>query len=170
MTDFPLIPRTPASKLRYVLEQLGGVHAQDSAGQTRLIGAQMVLEQLAEELEAAPEFPLPIRPDGTHAYVSTYCVHGDHAACRRVCKSCPAECQCDCGHPAPSPSAVSRVAVTVTAPTPDDANRWARGVADLVRAEFGDSMRLDVLVAPAAPRSGIVVWHPPTPGAGTGEE
>lgn len=59
MTDFPLIPRTPSSKLRYILEQLGGVHAQDSAGQTRLIGAQMVLEQLAEELEAAPEFPLP---------------------------------------------------------------------------------------------------------------
>jgi len=105
MTDFRLIPRTPASKLRYILEQLAGVQAQDSAGQTRLIGAQMVLEQLAEELEAAPEFPLPIRPDGTHHYVSTYCVHGDHAACRRVCKSCPAECQCDCGHPAPAPVA-----------------------------------------------------------------
>jgi hypothetical protein len=59
------------------------------------------LTRRAERAEAQ----LPIRPDGTHHYVSTYCVHGDHAACRRVCKSCPAECQCDCGHPAPAPVA-----------------------------------------------------------------
>jgi hypothetical protein len=117
MTDFPLIPRTPASKLRYILEQLAGVHAQDSAGQTRLIGAQMALEQLAEELEAAPEFPLPIRPDGTHWYVSTACgCTGDklmadgrtgHAYCQGMtgyqgakrggrAKCCGAPCRCEC--------------------------------------------------------------------------
>jgi hypothetical protein len=56
-------------------------------------------------IDGEPEFPLPIRPDGTHHYVSTYCVHGDHAACRRVCKSCPAECACDCGHPKPAKAA-----------------------------------------------------------------
>jgi hypothetical protein len=66
-------------------------------------------EQLPELLAAvraalgAPEFPLPIRPDGTHAYVSTYCVHGDHAACRRTCKTCASSCLCPCGHPKPEP-------------------------------------------------------------------
>lgn len=46
-----------------------------------------------------PEFPLPIRADGSHAYTSTYCAHGDHAACRLRCKTCNADCLCDCGHP-----------------------------------------------------------------------
>lgn len=50
-------------------------------------------------IEWAPEFPLPIRADGSHAYTSTYCVHGDHAACRLRCKTCHADCLCDCSHP-----------------------------------------------------------------------
>jgi hypothetical protein len=130
VTDFPLIPRTPASKLRYILEQLAGVHAQDSAGQTRLIGAQMVLEQLAEELEAAPEFPLPIHPDGTHHYVSTSCACvGDnlmadrrtgHEYCQGMtgyqgakrggrAKCCGAPCQCAC-HQDDTPAGVAGAA------------------------------------------------------------
>lgn len=44
------------------------------------------------------EFPLPILPDGTHHYVSTYCLHGQHEDCRLTCKGCPADCECDCGH------------------------------------------------------------------------
>ena len=42
------------------------------------------------------------------------------------------------------------VTTTVTAPTPQDAERWAGGIAQMVQAEFRDSMRLDVVVAPAA--------------------
>ena len=96
-------PRTPAEKLRRCAELL----LRPTIDKELRAGVAVSLQQVADELEraaAAPEFPLPIRPDGTHAYVSTYCVHGDHAACRRVCKSCPAECQCSCGHPAPEPS------------------------------------------------------------------
>lgn len=32
--------------------------------------------------------------------------------------------------------------ITVSAPTPDDAERWTRGIRDMVTAAFGDSMRL----------------------------
>ena len=59
-----------------------------------------------------------------------------------------------CGCVDPAGASVSRVwtvTTTVTAPTPADAERWAAGVAQMVRAEFGDSMRLDVAVAPVAP-------------------
>lgn len=60
-------------------------------------------DQRRIDAEAAPEFPLPIRADGTHFYVSTYCLHGDHAACRLRCKTCNADCLCGCGHPLPIP-------------------------------------------------------------------
>lgn len=33
-------------------------------------------------------------PDGTHGYTSTYCVHGDHDACRLTCKTCVSPCAC----------------------------------------------------------------------------
>lgn len=39
--------------------------------------------------------------------------------------------------------------IRVTAPTPEDAERWSGGIADMVRAEFGDSMRLDISSRPA---------------------
>lgn len=29
-------------------------------------------------------------------YTSTYCIHGDHASCRRACKTCDAACRCAC--------------------------------------------------------------------------
>jgi hypothetical protein len=29
-------------------------------------------------------------------YTSTYCIHGEHAACRMTCKTCDAACRCDC--------------------------------------------------------------------------
>lgn len=29
-------------------------------------------------------------------YVSTYCLHGDHASCRKECKICQARCRCEC--------------------------------------------------------------------------
>jgi transcriptional regulator with XRE-family HTH domain len=29
-------------------------------------------------------------------YVSTYCIHGDHDACRRTCKTCDDPCRCEC--------------------------------------------------------------------------
>lgn len=28
-------------------------------------------------------------------YVSTYCIHGNHDACRLTCKTCDAPCRCD---------------------------------------------------------------------------
>lgn len=31
-----------------------------------------------------------------HYYVSTYCLHGNHAACRKTCKECAAMCKCRC--------------------------------------------------------------------------
>jgi hypothetical protein len=36
-------------------------------------------------------------------YFSTYCLHGNHEACRANCESCQNPCKCDCGHPAPEP-------------------------------------------------------------------
>jgi hypothetical protein len=36
-------------------------------------------------------------------YFSTYCLHGNHEACRANCKSCQNPCKCDCGHPASEP-------------------------------------------------------------------
>ncbi len=29
-------------------------------------------------------------------YLSTYCLHGNHAACRLTCKICDAPCRCVC--------------------------------------------------------------------------
>ena len=55
MTEpFHLKPRTSAEKIRYALEQLDGVYAQDSAGQTRLFGVRLLLGQVADEVEDAP--------------------------------------------------------------------------------------------------------------------
>ena len=31
-----------------------------------------------------------------HHYVSTYCIHAEHADCRRTCKLCQAPCLCSC--------------------------------------------------------------------------
>ncbi|MDP8961507.1 MAG: hypothetical protein M3N32_07840 [Actinomycetota bacterium] len=31
-----------------------------------------------------------------HVYVSTYCVHNAHEACRLNCKTCQAPCRCEC--------------------------------------------------------------------------
>jgi hypothetical protein len=40
--------------------------------------------------------------NGRHRYLSTYCLHGLHAACRLTCKTCGAPCRCDChDHPPP---------------------------------------------------------------------
>ncbi len=67
-------------------------------------------------IDGEPEFPLPIRPDGTHHYVSTGCRHGDmilpdgrtgHEYCQgetgavgaknpAQCKFCAAACTCIC--------------------------------------------------------------------------
>lgn len=87
-----------------------GVH--DAAG--RLSDA---LDRYQETASAAPEFPLPIRPDGTHYYVSTGCgCTGDrlmpdgrtgHQYCQGMtglqgakrggqAKCCGAPCQCPC--------------------------------------------------------------------------
>lgn len=34
--------------------------------------------------------------DGTHYYVSTGCLHGEHLACRMCCEVCGAPCGCPC--------------------------------------------------------------------------
>lgn len=34
--------------------------------------------------------------DGEHWYLSTYCFHGNHADCRKTCKTCATSCICDC--------------------------------------------------------------------------
>jgi hypothetical protein len=31
-----------------------------------------------------------------HRYLSTYCLHDNHDACRLRCKTCDASCVCDC--------------------------------------------------------------------------
>lgn len=31
-----------------------------------------------------------------HVYVSTYCIHNAHDACRQTCKTCQAPCRCQC--------------------------------------------------------------------------
>jgi hypothetical protein len=61
---------------------------------------------------------------------------------------------CGCVEPADLPASRTwTVTTTVTAPTPEDAERWAGGIAQMVQAEFGDSMRLDVTVAPVVPET-----------------
>lgn len=64
MTEpFRLTPRTPAGKIRYAVEQLNGVHAQDSAGQTKLIAVRLVLDRLADELDSGTIPATPICGD-----------------------------------------------------------------------------------------------------------
>lgn len=36
-----------------------------------------------------------------HQYLSTACLHEQHAECRQVCKFCPKSCECECGHETP---------------------------------------------------------------------
>lgn len=76
--------------------------------------------------QAQPEFPLPVRPDGSHHYVSTACTHGDHERCWRVCKFCPAECACDCGHPVASPATPEATPLPTQA-TPVSEPQFAEG-------------------------------------------
>jgi hypothetical protein len=37
--------------------------------------------------------------DGGHRYLGTYCYHGDHDACKVVCKTCSSPCVCACHLP-----------------------------------------------------------------------
>lgn len=37
---------------------------------------------------------MPAERAATHYYVSTACMHDEHASCRGVCKFCDAPCQC----------------------------------------------------------------------------
>lgn len=173
--------------------------------------------QIRRELRApasSPEFPLPIRADGSHTYLSTGCLHGSmilpdgrtgHEYCQgetgacgtktpAVCKFCGSPCQCPCHAPScrwpaclseaeqqqvaddvgasmrgeetvpgpdprpgcgcvdrglvPGASPVWLLRAVVTAPTPEDAERWTGGIAEMIHAEFGEAMRLDVSIAP----------------------
>jgi hypothetical protein len=47
-----------------------------------------------------------------------------------------------------APKHTATVAITVTAPTAENANSWADTIADLVQAEHGDQMRLDIRTNP----------------------
>lgn len=42
------------------------------------------------------------------------------------------------------PQHAATLAITVTAPTIENANQWAETIGDLVQAEHGDTMRLDI--------------------------
>lgn len=90
--------RTRAEALRRAADRLRAVRPQSSGETVLLADVRNALSRVADEIDAEPEFPPAIRADGSHAYTSTYCLHGQHGACRRVCKSCPAPCECDCGH------------------------------------------------------------------------
>lgn len=35
-------------------------------------------------------------PSDRHIYLSTYCIHGNHEACRLTCKTCEQPCVCGC--------------------------------------------------------------------------
>jgi hypothetical protein len=42
-----------------------------------------------------------LMPDGSHAYWSTHCRHGDHNLCKLTCKGCGSPCICfdpECVH------------------------------------------------------------------------
>jgi len=45
-------------------------------------------------------------------------------------------------------SGVREVRITVRAPSEENAGRWAETIRDLVVAEYGDSMRLEVTIMP----------------------
>jgi len=152
MTDFHLIPRTPAARLRYLVEQLSSVRAPGSAGQTRLIAARMVLEQVAEELEAAPESPLPVRPDGDRCSTCGVLVEPYGMVLHHRAVHASAEQLAEDG-PRTVGSLVWTVTTTVTAPTPEDAERWAGMLRDLQLGEHGEHMRLDITVAPVVPET-----------------
>ena len=53
--------------------------------------------------------------------------------------------------PLADPSTAWELHLTVSAPTRDDAMRWTRGIADMIRTEFGDSMGLDIATGPVGP-------------------
>lgn len=53
------------------------------------------------------------------------------------------------------PQHTETLAITVTAPTAENAHQWAETLADLVQAEHGDHMRLDIRSnPPTLPRHG----------------
>lgn len=115
--------RAPIGRIRYAAERISAVLDRGADPAVNLLAVRTILEGVAEELDAAPEFPLPIRPDGTHFYVSTGCVHGDavmidgrtgHEYCQGMtglngakrggqAKCCGAPCQCTCHKDAPTP-------------------------------------------------------------------
>lgn len=59
-------------------------------------------------------------------------------------------------------TAVCEVRVRVSAPTEENAGQWARTIADLVVAEYGQEMRLDITISEPGPS--------PEPARGGGEQ
>jgi hypothetical protein len=102
-----------------------------------------------------PEFPLPIRPDGTHWYYSCGCLHGDmilpdgrtgHEYCQgetgavgaktpAQCKFCGAPCRCKCHREAPTPVGESDPDCT-RRPNCDTCDGYPENVPDLTREEL----------------------------------
>jgi hypothetical protein len=123
--------RAPIGRIRYAAERISAVLDRGADPAVNLLAVRTILDGVADELDAAPEFPLPIRADGTHYYVSTYCVDGQHAACRLTCKCCSQPCQCaTCKHPAVAGPATGREDVPLAREaTPEEAARMLANLA-----------------------------------------
>lgn len=109
--------RAPIGRIRYAAERITAALDRDADPAVNLIAVRTILEGVADELESAPEFPLPIRADGSHHYVSTSCAcvgqglmadgRTGHEYCQAMtgyqgakrgglAKCCGAPCQCAC--------------------------------------------------------------------------
>lgn len=98
-----------------------------------------------------------------HAYISTYCQHGEHDDCKRSCKCCDAPCLCiNCLHPVPPPALPLPVL-----DDPEDFAEAGQAFADAVQGDVTATVAARVLSMLAG--SGLIVsvrYHEETSSAG----
>lgn len=107
-------------RLRAVVEAVrktvgGSIQAIDAA-RAEEMGRDVILRNVSVALKKAheqlgvsgtmggPEDRIVAQAAAAH-YVSTYCIHGDHEHCRRICKTCRGLCRCQCHQTVDEPPA-----------------------------------------------------------------
>ena len=73
-----------------------GEHLPDASGVGHGEAAVSVSLELLQEAVAVLVACGRFTPPAEHIYLSTYCVHGNHEACRLTCKTCEQPCVCGC--------------------------------------------------------------------------
>lgn len=76
--------------------------AAEAAGAVPAAGVALAVDAAAGQLPRQDRHAIEAQiravvcPDGTHHYLSTYCVDGNHPDCRLSCMQCKSQCLCSC--------------------------------------------------------------------------